>query len=116
MRIANFVLALLLTLAVLVQYNDPDPFRWMAMYGAGFVACLLWDIRRLPRALAAAIAATALAWGIWIVAGMHLTAPFGEALTDWEMHAGGSEELRESLGLFLLTGWMAVLAARPKRA
>lgn len=115
MRIANIFFAALFGFAVAVQYNDPDPLRWMAIYGAGLVACVLWEIRRMPRALAIAVAFAALGWTIWSALGTHLTAPLGEALTDWHMHAGGSEELREALGLFLLSAWTAALAIRPKR-
>ena len=115
MRIANFLFAALFGLAVVVQYNDPDPVRWMAMYGAGLLTCVLWERRRMPRALAMAVAFAALGWTIWSALGTHLTAPVGEALTDWQMHAGGSEELREALGLFLVSAWSAALAIRPMR-
>jgi hypothetical protein len=115
-RIANIVVSGLFLFAVAVQYNDPDPVRWMAIYSAGFLTCVLWEARKLPRAIAIAVVATTLCWGGWIVWGIHLTAPFGEALTDWHMHAGGSEELRESLGLFLVAAWCAVLAWKPLRA
>lgn len=115
MRIANLVFALAFLFAVAVQYNDPDPLRWMAMYAAGLVTCVLWEVVRLRRIAAVLVGSAALVWGVWTALGMQLTAPVGEALTDWHMHAGGSEELRESLGLFLVAGWMAVLAIRPVR-
>ncbi|MFZ5478568.1 MAG: transmembrane 220 family protein [Myxococcota bacterium] len=107
---ANALFALLFAFSAVVQYNDPDPGRWIAMYCAACVTCVAW--RRLPRAAPAAVGAVALAWGAWIAAGVHLTAPFGEALTDWKMHAGGSEELREALGLGIVAAWMGVLAIR----
>lgn len=115
MRIANLVFALAFALAVAVQYNDPDPLPWMAMYASGLVVCVLWEIVRLRRIAPVLVGSAALVWGVWVALAMELTAPVGEALTDWQMHAGGSEELRESLGLFLVAGWMAALAARPVR-
>lgn len=114
-RIANFLWAAMFVFAAIVQYNDPDPLRWIAIYAAAFLTCLLWETRKLPRAIAIAVALTALGWGAAIAAGIRLSAPFGEALTDWGMHAGGSEELRESLGLFLIAAWCGVLAWRPAR-
>lgn len=115
MRIANFAAAALFLFAVVVQYNDPDPVRWIAIYLAAVLTCLLWEFRKLPRLIAVAVAATTLAWGGWIAFGTSLDAPFGEALTDWNMHSGGSEELRESFGLFLVGAWCLVLAWKPER-
>ncbi len=115
LRIVNAVFALLFAFAVAVQYNDPDPIRWSAMYAAAVAVCIAWEVRRLPRAGAMVVGAVALAWAIASALGTRLTAPFSEALTDWSMHAGGSEELRESLGLFLVAAWMGVLTVRPRR-
>jgi hypothetical protein len=33
-RVANAVMTLLFLVATFVQYNDPDPIRWMAIYGS----------------------------------------------------------------------------------
>lgn len=114
-RIANFLWAAMFTFAAVVQYNDPDPMRWIAIYAAGSLTCVLWELRLLPRSIAIAVTLTALGWGAWTLLHTRLTSPLDEALTDWSMHAGGSEELRESLGLFLIAGWCAVLAWKPER-
>ena len=115
MRIANFAAAALFLFAVVVQYNDPDPVRWIAIYLAAVLTCLLWELRKMPRLIAVAVAATTLSWGAWIAFGTRLSTPFGEALTDWNMHSGGSEELRESIGLFVVAAWCALLAWKPER-
>ena len=112
LRIANVLFALLFAFSVVVQYNDPDPIRWMAIYGAALAACIGWEIRRGGRRVPRAVGLVALVWTVVSAAGTHLAVPVGEALTDWHMHAGGSEELRETLGLALVTGWMAVLGVR----
>ena len=113
-RIANFLWAAMFTFAAIVQYNDPDPLRWIGIYVAAFLTCLLWELRLLPRAIAIAVTLTTLGWGAWTLLHTRLTSPVGEALTDWNMHEGGSEELRESIGLFLVASWCAVLAWRPR--
>jgi hypothetical protein len=114
MRVANFVFAALFSFSVVVQYNDPDPMVWMAIYGAALGACLAWERRRLPRGVAWAIVAVASAWAIVSLLGTHLQVPFFQALSDWKMHAGGSEELRETLGLVLVAGWVSALALKPR--
>ena len=109
MRIANALFAALFLFSVVVQYNDPDPLEWMAIYGAALAACVGWERRKMPRRVIAVIAVIALFWCVFSALGVHLTAPFRDAVTDWKMHAGGSEELRETMGLGLVVIWMAVL-------
>lgn len=38
-RSSTGILALLLLFSALVQYNDPDPFHWMFLYGLGAFLC-----------------------------------------------------------------------------
>jgi hypothetical protein len=47
-KIADAIFLLMFVLSVVVQVNDPDPLRWMAIYGAAAVACLLSLTGRLP--------------------------------------------------------------------
>jgi hypothetical protein len=116
LRAANGLFALMYLFSAAVQYNDPDPLRWMAMYLAGAATCVAWELRKMPRVVPIAVGLVAFAWSAWTLANVHLTAPVGEALSDWHMHAGGSEELREGLGLAIVVAWMAVLAVKPQRA
>jgi hypothetical protein len=68
MKITNIVLGVLFLLFAIVQYNDPDPWLWMLLYGfvagillfaafgkrekwlaiAGFVVCTIWLLTLLP--------------------------------------------------------------------
>ncbi len=68
MKYLNFFLAAIFTLFAAWQYNDPDPWRWAAMYGfvaavcafaafekynryvlwVGIAACLIWLALWLP--------------------------------------------------------------------
>lgn len=114
LRVANVVFGLLFALSGVVQYNDPDPVRWMVIYGAACAACIAWELRRLPKAVAGALAAVSFVWAGVIAFGIHLESPVLDALTDWQMHAGGSEELRESLGLLIVSAWMLLLGLRRK--
>ena len=43
------MMAVLFLIAAALQYNDPDPLRWMAIYGLAVLACLLALAGRLPR-------------------------------------------------------------------
>ena len=45
---ANALMLPLFVLSVVVQYNDPDPIRWMSIYGAAAVVCGLELRRKTP--------------------------------------------------------------------
>lgn len=68
MKITNLVLGALFLLFAIVQYNDPDPWLWMLLYGfiagvlifaafgkrekwvaiGGFLICAVWFLSLLP--------------------------------------------------------------------
>jgi len=114
--VADIVFLLLFAMSVAVQVNDPDPFRWMALYGAAAIACGLWLARRLPRWLPVVIAAAAILWALTIVPRVLGKVPFLEMFAAWEMKDLGVEESREMYGLLLVAGWMLLLAWRSRRA
>lgn len=41
MKVTNRILILFFLLAALLQYNDPDPFIWIALYIYGAILCFL---------------------------------------------------------------------------
>ena len=102
-RAANAVLCVLFLFAVAVQYNDPDPIRWMAMYGSAAVCCLLALIGRLPRILPAAVGLVALVWAVVL----------GASVVRGNQPLN-SEEGRETMGLVIVAFWMALLRS-PRR-
>ena len=62
MKILHFGLALLFFLFAAVQYNDPDPFRWIAMYGYVCVILVLGALNRPRKYMALAGLAAAFIW------------------------------------------------------
>jgi hypothetical protein len=118
LRAANAVMAALFALAAAVQWNDRDPARWMAVYGAA-CACSVMAARGRPPhpAAAAALAATALAWAVAIGAGVGGSDSYVHMFDAWEMKTPAIEAAREATGLVLVTGWMLVIAAtsHPRR-
>ena len=95
--------------AAALQYNDPDPVPWMAVYGAAALACGLALARRLWRWYPVGVAAVAAVWAATLAPDVvgHV-APrdlFGEA----GMLTPRVEEAREMLGLLSIVMWMVVL-------
>ncbi|MBS1808133.1 MAG: transmembrane 220 family protein [Acidobacteria bacterium] len=110
LKIANYVMAVAFLLGVLVQYNDPDPARWMAIYGAAVVACILFATGRKNWMIPAAVGVIALLWAIdWAPGVLGKTRP-SEMFASWEMKNERVEEAREFWGLIIIASWMAVLS------
>jgi len=103
-------MAALFVFAAAVQYNDPDPLRWMAIYLAAAAACVLAVLRRLPRWLPAMVGLAALVWAATLSPHVLGRVGMGEMVQAWEMKDVRVEEGREMYGLLIVVGWMAVLA------
>jgi hypothetical protein len=111
----NAAIAALFALAAALQFNDPDPTRWIFIYLAAALASALWG--RLPWSwmLAALVGLTALVWAAWI----------GFAMSEWvrpdvmfepmQSRGGAVEQSRELYGLGIIAAWMAWLAVSGRR-
>jgi hypothetical protein len=118
MRYVFLVLAVLMLLAVAVQYNDPDGPLWMMYYGVPAIWCALAAFR--PNELAAGPARLLLAASV--VAAVVLmvlywpTAPGFWHETVWRMGktdaqaAQIAEQAREGMGLMIATAALLAVA------
>ncbi|HTL36264.1 MAG TPA: transmembrane 220 family protein, partial [Kofleriaceae bacterium] len=61
-----WVMAVLFMVCVGLQENDPDPVRWMALYGAAGIACAVLPARRYVAIAAGVIGLVAAAWGAYL--------------------------------------------------
>ena len=105
-----FLLAYLLSAAV--QFNDPDPWRWVAVYLAAAAMCIAWFRRRLPRWYAALLLVASLVWiGTLLPAVVGKVSP--QALFEsLSMQSRSVEEAREIGGLLLVALWSGALVRR----
>ena len=109
-RGVNWLMCALFLLSVVVQWNDPDPVRWMSIYGAAFAVCLAIGLRtRVPAMAPLLVAAVALAWAIAIIDGGRTTG-YSQMFDAWEMKSVNVELAREATGLLIAGGWMLVIA------
>jgi hypothetical protein len=100
-------MSLLLLAAVAVQYNDPDPMRWMAVYGLGAIASGLAAVGRAPTWLAALAFVAFAAWGLTMLpAVFHFRV---ESVTEMSKGIVVDEEAREGVGLLIGAVWCAFL-------
>ena len=115
LRIANWVMTAAFLSSVAVQYNDPDPIRWMLVYGLAALACVLQLRGRLLWYFPAAVGAAAFGWAASIAPRAIGKTTFGAMFQSWHMINEVVEEAREMGGLLIVAAWMAVLVIASKR-
>jgi transmembrane protein TMEM220 len=115
-QFADVLFLLMFALSVVVQFNDPDPIRWSAMYAAAALVCLLSLIGRVTKWQPLVVGAIALVWALTIAPRVVGKVNPGEMFSAWEMKNAGVEESREMYGLLLVSFWMALVAVRAERS
>ena len=109
-------MALLFVFAAVLQLNDPDPIRWIAVYGAAGAVCFIAVFsRRVPFFAALMLGLVAVAWAAQIALGGPAVSEYSRMFDAWEMKSPSVEEAREASGLILVAAWMTVLVVRGLR-
>jgi hypothetical protein len=110
-RVINWAMAALFLFAALLQYNDPDPVRWMVIYSAAMVITAYAAVRgSVPMFAPLLVAAVALIWGVEWSMDVPGLGTYTHMFDAWEMKNAAVEEARETGGLLIVTGWMLMLA------
>jgi hypothetical protein len=112
LRAVNVLMALLFAFAAVVNFNDPDAPRWVAIYAAPMVmsAWAAWRPGGLPWYMPALVAVIALIWAGTIAPRALGKVPLGDMFKSWEMKDTAVEENRELFGLLIVAAWMIFLA------
>jgi len=114
-RVLTFIMAAAFAFSVAVQYNDPDPIQWIAIYGSATVACILSLMGKLSWRFSAAVAVAAFVWACFIAQGV-FSRPFPTTMVDsFHMTDVADEEARELGGLLIVVLWMVVLTVSARR-
>jgi hypothetical protein len=108
--VANAVMLLAFVFSAIVQFNDPDPLLWAAIYAAAALVCLLELRRRTHPVIPATMAVVALAWGATIAPRVVGKVRFSAMFAEFEMANTGIEESREMYGLVFIALWMVAVA------
>jgi hypothetical protein len=96
--------------SVIVQFNDPDPLLWAAIYAAATIVCLVELRRRTRPVIPATLAGVTLAWAATIAPRVVGKVRFTEMFAEFEMANTGIEESREMYGLVFIALWMIAVA------
>lgn len=111
-RVLDTTMLVLCVFSVLVQFNDPDPAAWVAVYVAAGLVAFLSLRARLPWLVAAIISALTLVWAFTIAPRVIGNVPFADMFGAFEMRNTGIEESREMYGLLALGIYTASAAVR----
>jgi hypothetical protein len=106
------IMTALFLFAASLQLNDPDPLRWIALYGAAS-ALSVAEVLGRTRFRVALLAALGFAAGA-LVGLPELLRARAEAFTSFHMQSLADEVARESLGLLLCALWSGLLAWRAR--
>lgn len=111
-RAINAAMAALFVFGAAVQYNDPDPLRWMSMYLAAAVVALMAAVRSRSSVTAPLLPGiVALVWAVVTASEGPPLDLYARMFEAWEMRSSEVEEAREASGLLIIAFWMAVVAA-----
>lgn len=102
-------MAVLYSVSVGLQVNDPDPARWMILYGAAAIAAGILPARRIMAVPAALVGLVATAWGAYLVSEVAGVLEVSDLWMKMSEKGGAVEVGREAGGLatvavFLLPG------------
>jgi hypothetical protein len=118
-KIVNLLFAVLLFLAAIVQYNDPDSLPWIGVYLLSAIACLGAALGWGLRPLAAAMLVVCLVWGLYLVPAVPqwlANHPVSYIFDDASTTVDYMEGSRESLGLLFAAAMLVIsLIYRPSR-
>jgi hypothetical protein len=112
----NYAFAALFGVAAILQYNDPDRWRWIGVYAAAVLICVAY--RRVAWAwmAAALLAVIAAIWGGLLLAKVSGVIGVGDLVRRMGEKGGLVEVGREAGGLAIVFAWMTVLVFASLRA
>jgi len=114
-RWLTYVMAALLAVCVVLQYNDPDPIRWMAIYGAGAALSAALPRRRAAALPAVILGLLGLAWSAYLASRVWGVIVPSDLWLKMSEKGGAVEEGREAGGLAIEGAWFVFAGAFRRR-
>lgn len=105
-----WALAVLFSLSVGLQINDPDPAIWMAMYGAAALAAAFLPARRFAAAGGVAVGLGAGVWGAYLGRSVAGTLSASDLFMKMSEKGGAVEVGREAAGLLIMAVSLVALS------
>jgi len=109
-EIASWMMAALFGVCVALQYNDPDPFRWMVAYGIGAVVAALIPRKKPAAGLGVVVGLVAITWALYLVYKTWGVIAVTDLPSKMSEKGGAVEEGREAGGLAIMGVWLLFAA------
>jgi hypothetical protein len=103
--------AVLFSIAVGLQVNDPDPVRWSALYGGAAIAVALLIARREAALVGLAVGVVAAVWGAMLTSQVYDKLAFSDLWLRMSEKGGAVEVGREAGGLVIVAVMLLALSA-----
>ena len=97
-----WAMAILFSLSVGLQENDPDPIRWMLLYGAAGVCAAALPYKRVAAIPSLAVGLVAAVWGIYCLREVLGVIHFSDLFLKMSEKGGAVEVGREAGGLVIV--------------
>ncbi len=110
-RYASWLMAALFAICVALQYNDPDPLRWMLIYGAAMVISVVLPAKRAVWTIGVILGAAALVWAVVLLMHVWGVITLGDLWKKMSEKGGAVEEGREAGGLLIEAVWLLAASA-----
>ena len=111
----NILFFLSFILSAVVQYNDPDPLTWIAIYLAAAAMCVSQILNRQVPWLPQLLLVISAAWIALLLPSIIGKVSPGEIVESLSMRTRAVEEAREIGGLSIVALWAACIMMRQRR-
>ena len=110
LTILNILMAALFLAASGLQYNDPDMYKWIFIYGGAAFSSILWFSGYFKKAIPLAVLLVALLWAGFLFPDILDQGLFvDQSMETFTMTNTGVEQAREFGGLMIVVIWMGIL-------
>lgn len=102
-----WLMAAYFAMCVGLQYNDPDPIRWMLIYGGAMIVSIALPLRPNVAPAGYLFAVVSAVWGgylVWRIWGLVTLSDIPRHMSE---KGGAVEEEREAGGLIIEAVWLA---------
>ena len=113
---ANLAASALFVVAAALQYNDPDPLRWITLYGGAAAAAIAARHVRGGWRAALLVAAVAASWAALVWSDVVGRVEATDLWRKMSEQGGAVEQYREAGGLTLVAAWLLAIGLAGRRA
>jgi len=111
-RVFDGLFAATFILSAAVQYNDPDPIRWIVIYLAATFAAAAPPGSRIGFFLAAVSGIAATIWALMVLPEAAAVTSMGDVVASMSPDRPETEAAREFGGLMLIVVWSVIRVLR----